>query len=91
MTSKERVMAALNFQRPDRIPKFDSFWSEFSDKCFKELNIPRGTDLNEYFNIDTSFQSPKYHLRSFSMKDQMREFILKRLEMERCLSVTEFY
>ena len=52
MTSKQRVMTALNFQKPDRIPKFDSFWSEFGDKCFKELNIPKGTDLNEYFNID---------------------------------------
>ena len=52
MTSKERVMTMLNHQRPDRIPKFDGFWSEFAEKCFKELNLPAGTNLDEYFSID---------------------------------------
>jgi len=52
MTSKERVMMALNHQPPDRIPKFDSFWSEFSNKCFQELNLPKGTNLSDYFKID---------------------------------------
>jgi len=52
MTSKERVMAALNFQRPDRIPKFDSFWSEFKVKCVEELGLSKGVDLADYFSID---------------------------------------
>ena len=52
MTSKERVMAMLNHQKPDRIPKFDGFWAEFAEKCFQELNIPAGTDLDDYFSID---------------------------------------
>jgi len=52
MTSKERVMTALNHQPPDRIPKFDSFWAEFRDNCIRELNLPEGTDINDYFNID---------------------------------------
>jgi uroporphyrinogen-III decarboxylase len=29
MNSTERVMAALNFQEPDRVPLFDSYWPEF--------------------------------------------------------------
>ena len=30
MTSKERVIAAMNFQEPDRVPRyFSPFWSEF--------------------------------------------------------------
>jgi len=52
MTSKERVMTALNHQRPDRIPKFDGFWSEFATNCFRELNLPDGTNLDDYFDID---------------------------------------
>jgi uroporphyrinogen decarboxylase len=52
MTSKERVMTMLNHQRPDRIPKFDGFWSEFATKCYQELNIPSGTNLDDYFCID---------------------------------------
>ena len=28
MTSKERVLSAYGFRRPDRIPRFDGFWEE---------------------------------------------------------------
>jgi len=52
MTSKDRVMTALNFQRPDRMPKFDSFWSEFRSKCVSEMDLPNDVDLADYFNID---------------------------------------
>ena len=52
MTSKERVMTTLNFQPADRIPKFDSFWSEFAGRCVKELDLPRDVDLADYFDID---------------------------------------
>ena len=52
MTSKERVMTALNFQRPDRIPRFDNFWSEFKDECIKELGLSKDVDLTDYFGID---------------------------------------
>lgn len=52
MTPKERVMTTLNFQRPDYIPKFDSFWSEFRDKCIQELKLPGNVNLDEYFEID---------------------------------------
>ena len=31
MTNKERVMAALNFERPDYMPMYLSFWPEFTD------------------------------------------------------------
>jgi len=37
MTSKERVMTMLNHQKPDRIPKFDGFWSEFAEKCYNTI------------------------------------------------------
>lgn len=45
-------MAALNFQQPDRIPKFDSFWSEFRAKCIQKLDLPKNTDLADFFSVD---------------------------------------
>ena len=52
MTSKERVMTALNYKKPDRIPRFDGFDGGFRNNCIKELNLPEKTDLKDYFNID---------------------------------------
>ena len=52
MVCRKRVMTALNFQQPDRIPKFDSFWSEFRGRCVKELGLPKDVDLSDHFSID---------------------------------------
>lgn len=52
MTAKERVMTALNFQRPNRIPRFDNFWVEFKDKCVEELDLSKDVDLTDYFGVD---------------------------------------
>ena len=39
MTSHERVLTACDFQPPDRIPRFDSFW-EFPDSWRERLGPP---------------------------------------------------
>jgi hypothetical protein len=52
MTSKERVLAALDHRPPDRIPTFDSFWDEFQQECVRELGLPTDVDLSEYFGTD---------------------------------------
>jgi len=52
VTPKERVLAALSHLTPDRIPKFDSFWSEFASACRKELRLPPNTNLDDHFGID---------------------------------------
>lgn len=44
MTSKERVLTAYAFHRPDRIPRFDHFWS-FPDEWHARLGNP--TDLSD--------------------------------------------
>ncbi len=46
MTSYERVMAACAFKRPDRIPRFDSFWN-FPDTWRAALGAEEGlTDVH---------------------------------------------
>ena len=52
MTSKQRVMKALNHQQPDHIPTFDSFWEEFRKACVQELSLPERADLANYFGVD---------------------------------------
>jgi len=52
MTSTERVMAALAHRPPDRIPTFDSFWTEFRDQCIAELGLPADVDLDDHFGVD---------------------------------------
>ena len=52
MTSKERVMTALDFHQPDRMPKFDSFWSEFRARCIEELGLSKDVDIADHFSID---------------------------------------
>ena len=52
MTSTERVMAALNHRTPDRIPTFDSFWTEFRDQAVAQLSLPKDVNLADHFGID---------------------------------------
>jgi hypothetical protein len=41
MTSHERVLRACRFERPDRIPRFDSFW-ELPPEWVQRLGAPEG-------------------------------------------------
>ena len=48
----DRVLKALSFREPDRIPRFDLFWQEFIDKWAREKGLPPGTSINEYYDLD---------------------------------------
>ena len=52
MNSKERMIKTLNFEKPDRIGRYDQFWAETSKKYIDELGLPAGINLEEYFDID---------------------------------------
>ena len=58
LTSEERVLQALRFERPDRMPVYDSFWPEFVDawRCEKELG--READINDYYGNDVRIVVP---------------------------------
>ena len=54
MTSRERVMTALDFRPPDRIPLFDSYWAEF-EAAWREAKRPEpGADILDYYGVDIS-------------------------------------
>jgi uroporphyrinogen-III decarboxylase len=50
MTNKERVMAALNFQQPDYIPLYMSFWPEFT-AMWEEAHPDEGVSIADYYDV----------------------------------------
>lgn len=57
MTSKQRVMAAMSFQEPDRIPRyFSEFWPEF-EAHWERVCGP--TDLFKHFGDDMRLVEPE--------------------------------
>ena len=52
MTSKERVMTALDFHPADRVPRFDEFWLEFVQMWGEEKNLGPEAHISEYYDID---------------------------------------
>jgi len=58
MTSKDRVLAALRFDKPDRIPRFDSYWPEFEAQCRESMNLSPTASLYDHFHIDMTVAVP---------------------------------
>ena len=58
MTSKERTLAALRFERPDRCPTFDNFWAEWSESVRERYAIPAGTSIEEHYQVDVMLLFP---------------------------------
>ena len=48
MNPTERVMAALDFREPDRVPLFDSYWPEFGERWRQENGLDRGDQATRH-------------------------------------------
>ena len=60
MTSKERVLRALNHQIPDRVPFMYRDVPEVRRRLKKDLNLKTDDELFEYLEIDFRWVEPKY-------------------------------
>ncbi|MCK4326627.1 hypothetical protein KAW55_07725 [bacterium] len=49
MNSKERVLAALNFQKADRLPRYEIFFEDFISNWRKSKNLPENTNIYDYY------------------------------------------
>ncbi|MGQ9555157.1 MAG: uroporphyrinogen decarboxylase family protein [Anaerolineae bacterium] len=58
MTAKERVLAALRFERADRQPIYDSFWDEFVEQWRILKGLPPSADIADYYGIDLDIVIP---------------------------------
>lgn len=52
MTPRERVMAALNHQRPDRLPRYEIFYPTFIDAWRQSKGMADTADIRDYYRID---------------------------------------
>ncbi len=59
MQSKERVLAALEFRRPDRVPIYDSYWPEFVQAWRRHKGLPEETSISEYYRNDIEIVTPR--------------------------------
>jgi len=86
MTSRERVKAAINWQKPDRIPLHEDFWSD-TPEVWREQGLPAGISLyppvtgdgndqsiDDYFDFDIAPMfldcSPRYEQKILSRKGE---------------------
>ena len=54
MTSTERVMAAVNFQSPDRLPIWDKYWGKFTERWQQYMGLGPEANPIDYYGIDVS-------------------------------------
>jgi uroporphyrinogen decarboxylase len=50
--SSHIVKQALSFQKPDRLPVFDGFWSEFEHRWRKASGLPDDADIYDHYWTD---------------------------------------
>jgi len=66
ISSKERVLTACAFRKPDRIPHFDTFW-EFPESWRRRLGDPKDlTDICIWYPDETPFPTRARHLKEES-------------------------
>lgn len=50
--SEARVRAALSFRQPDRLPRYDSFWPEFTEEWRRKKGLPDTASPEDHYGID---------------------------------------
>lgn len=77
MTSRERIHAALNFERPDRLPVSDALWDGLQD-VWETEGMPKGVTAADHFDWDIASMfidaSPRFETIIHSRKDGMITF-----------------
>jgi uroporphyrinogen decarboxylase len=58
MTPQGRVIRALEFKKPDRIPFYDSYWPEFEEAWRAAKGCPTSADIRDYYEIDLEYIYP---------------------------------
>ncbi len=63
LTSKERVLAACEFRRPDRIPRFDDFWTVPAGWAARFGNLAELTDIAIRVPLEGTFVTRRRRLK----------------------------
>lgn len=52
MTARERVIAALDHRKPDRLPRYEIFFPSFIENARAAGKLPPSVDIHEKYKID---------------------------------------
>ena len=58
MSAEERVLAVFRFEKPDRMPRYDSYWDEFIEMWRTERNPPEDAEIRSYYGMDIEIVIP---------------------------------
>jgi len=56
--SYERVMRALNFEKPDRVPHYDDYLDKFIEKWKMEKRLGKEGNIDDYYDVDILISIP---------------------------------
>jgi len=74
----KRVLKALSYEKPDRIPITEYFWDEFLEKWRKEKHLSEDKDIYQYYNLDLKIISPNMdpQIESCQIIKQTKEHVI---------------
>jgi len=58
ISSSERVLAALSFEKADRVPKFETYWPEFVAVWRHRKGLPEEANVDDYYANDVHIIVP---------------------------------
>jgi len=71
--SRKIVTQELSFEKPDRVPVFDSFWDEFIDGWRSRRNAPPEASIEDYYWIDLQVPVAREELFATQMREIKRD------------------
>jgi uroporphyrinogen decarboxylase len=79
-----RMDAALHHREADRVPVSDFFWGSFLERWRRELGLPRGTDIYNYYDLDWQVTVPNMdpHIKAFEVVREDEQEIVVRTGFE---------
>lgn len=80
----DRMNKALNHEEPDRVPISDFFWGSFLERWRDDLELPEGTDIYEYYDLDWQVTIPNMdpHIKQFEILEENDEHVIVRTGFE---------
>ncbi len=83
----ERVLKALNFEEPDRVPVGEFFWTLFVERWLKEKGFGPETFIYDYYDIDYLYVSPDMspHIKRREIIEQTEHYTTFRTGFESVL------
>jgi uroporphyrinogen decarboxylase len=80
----DRMNRTLHHQEADRVPVSDFFWRSFLERWRTELDLPAGTDIYKYYDLDWTVTTPNMdpHIRAFETLEETLEHVVVRTGFE---------